>query len=719
VIGRAVLLAFASVSLAHAATFQVTNTDDDGAGSLRQAILDSNADLDPDANEITFAIGTGVQTILPATPLPAVTQTVTIDGSSQPGYAGTPLIVIDGTNVAPGLSGLVLSSHMGSTVKALVINRFAVDFQTGGNGLLLTGGGGHTIVGSYFGTDAAGTEARPNGRYGIACVGCSSCTIGGTDPADRNLLSGNTGAGLLLQGAVGNVIQGNWIGLNRLGVAALGNGGNGIFMLAGGGGSQNNTIGGDVPEAANVISGNGIGMTIGNSQTSGNVVKRNRIGTDASGTVVIGNDSYGIQINSAPGTTIDRNVIVGNGSVGIDLINAGSDGTVITRNAIGTDADGVTEMSNGVGVRVSFSASGAPQGATIGGVGAGNVIAHNDGAGITVVSGFAGDARVDAAPTGIDIRENRIFANGGLAIDLEADGITPDDDDDADDGANLRQNFPLITNTVDMGDTIEFDGTLDAAPNAQYRIELFECAEADPSGNGEAESPLGTALVMTDENGHADLAISLPVAITPGAFITAPATDAAGNTSELSPVYTVPGGATTSSTSTSSSSSTSTSTSSTSSTSTSTASSSTVSSTSLPAGSSSTTTTPAPSTTTTTTGPAACPAEPFPHLACDVARLQAAVASALGLDPIRAKLEARLGAAATGIEKARAACATRTLGPTKRALGKSKKALTQCTKMLRSRKARPVPETIRTALGGLVAAAQSDVASVKSGLACP
>jgi len=85
-------------------TFSVANTADSGPGSLRQAILDSNA-ATGQANTIDFAIpGTGVQTIEPASSLPPITQAVLIDGESQPGYAGTPLIEIDGQNVGDGLT---------------------------------------------------------------------------------------------------------------------------------------------------------------------------------------------------------------------------------------------------------------------------------------------------------------------------------------------------------------------------------------------------------------------------------------------------------------------------------------------------------------------------------------------------------------------------------------------------------------------------------------
>jgi hypothetical protein len=86
-------------------TFLVTTTDDAGAGSFRQAILDANAT--PGTNEIDFAIGDGgAQTIRPTSALPEVTHSVVIDGTTQPGFAGSPLIDLDGANVAPGTAGL-------------------------------------------------------------------------------------------------------------------------------------------------------------------------------------------------------------------------------------------------------------------------------------------------------------------------------------------------------------------------------------------------------------------------------------------------------------------------------------------------------------------------------------------------------------------------------------------------------------------------------------
>src|SRR5262245_15248437 len=138
-------------------TFSVTNTDDGGPGSLRQAILDSNVVMGG-TNTIDFTIpGPGVQTIAPASPLPAITRAVLIDGYSQPGYAGSPLIELSGSRVGYG-DGLTISGP-GIAVRGLDIDNFSQ-----GAGIRLTGtdATGASICGNFIGTDATGTTPLPN-----------------------------------------------------------------------------------------------------------------------------------------------------------------------------------------------------------------------------------------------------------------------------------------------------------------------------------------------------------------------------------------------------------------------------------------------------------------------------------------------------------------------------------------------------------------------------
>ena len=250
---------------AHAATFTVTNTNDSGAGSLRQAILDAVAA--PTAahdNVVAFNIpGTGVHTIRPTSQLPPI-KDLTIDGYTQPGSQANTLargsdavltIEIDGSLAGAGTHGLVNEGAVPGagvpnvTVRGLVINRF------GGAGIRVTGPGGAgfpgfvTVRGCYIGTDASGTQARGNG-IGIdlgtdaqAMIGEPAPDFGGNTvpwPAYRNLISGNVGAGVKFDSAdpqspAFGTVRGAYIGTDAAGTAALGNGGDGVAIGSEGG----------------------------------------------------------------------------------------------------------------------------------------------------------------------------------------------------------------------------------------------------------------------------------------------------------------------------------------------------------------------------------------------------------------------------------------------------------------------------------------------------
>ncbi len=171
--------------------FTVSNTNDSGAGSLRQAILSANAA--GGANTISFTIGSGVQTISLASPLPTITNSLTIDGTTQPGFAGTPIIVLDGTAAGAGANGLTIAAS-GCTVRGLVIDNFK------GNGIEVDVQGGNLIAGNFIGTDVTGTLARPNGGYGVDLNSAFLNTVGGTAAGDGNLISGNTLGGIAVTG---------------------------------------------------------------------------------------------------------------------------------------------------------------------------------------------------------------------------------------------------------------------------------------------------------------------------------------------------------------------------------------------------------------------------------------------------------------------------------------------------------------------------------------
>jgi hypothetical protein len=245
------------------ATFFVTNTGDSGAGSLRQAILDANGGS---GGTIKFNIpGTGVQTISPLTALPNITQPVFIDGTTEPGFAGKPVIEIEGSSAGVGGIGLqLLAGSDGSVIRDLIINRF----QDGG--ISINRSNNNQILGNYIGTDYTGSVALGNGD-GVGMLGNGNL-VGGVSAAARNVISGNNGAAISF-GAAGaltsshNVLEGNYIGTDASGTQPLGNG-RGIDLAAFGTVSQT-VLGGTMPGAGNLIAFNGgAGVDISGSTAS-------------------------------------------------------------------------------------------------------------------------------------------------------------------------------------------------------------------------------------------------------------------------------------------------------------------------------------------------------------------------------------------------------------------------------------------------------------------
>jgi hypothetical protein len=325
-------------------------------------------------------------------------------------------------------------------------------------------------------------------------------------------------------GSGGNVIEGNFIGTDVTGSAGLGNGaGVPIFSASG------NTIGGTTAGARNVISGNeGYGVGIFDSST-GNLVQGNFIGTDATGTVDLGNSAYGVVIyysgasnNIIGGTTAEaRNIISGNDVGGISLWN-GVTGNLVQGNFIGTDVTGTVDLGNvWGGVSIGDASNNIVGGTTSG---AGNIISGNDMNGVDIAGSGA---------TGNLVQGNFIFSNAGLGIDLGGDGMTPNDGGDGDTGANNLQNFPVLTSAT-SGSSITIEGTLNSTANTEFRLEFFSNTACDPSGYGEGETFLGSTNVTTNGSGNVNFVANFPVTVPAGQFITSTATDPNNNTSEFS-----------------------------------------------------------------------------------------------------------------------------------------------------------------------------------------
>lgn len=512
---------------AHAATtITVTSAADAGANTLRQAILDANADASPDPVTIAFAIGTGAASIAPTTALPAITRPVVIDGTTQPGFADAPLVEIRGDSAPDGTSGLALHSHAGSTVRGLVINRFTHDENVNGGYAIeiASGSNDHLIAGNYLGTDATGAAAAANSRGGLLVRG-GNATIGGTTAADRNVLSGNTSYGVLFLGGSGSTVLGNYIGLDAAGTTALPNL-DGVIIFAP---AADVTVGGTEAGEGNVIAAGGSG--VGVFSTGGTMVLGNLIGTDASGTVLAGAGFHGVGLFSSGATAIAGNVIGGRTATGI-FVQGGSQDVTILGNHIGVDASGTVALPlTGYGIAVQGDSPSAMD-VTIGGIaeGEGNVIT-NCTAGVQASGGTT-------FPMGVRVRGNSISGNSQIGIDLNPGGVTANDLDDADIGPNGLQNFPVLTMASASDTDLVIEGTLTSIGNASYEVDFYASAVADPSGHGEGATYLGSATVPIDGMGEADFGVTLPVVVAPGAVITATATDADGNTSEFSAALT-------------------------------------------------------------------------------------------------------------------------------------------------------------------------------------
>lgn len=424
------------------------------------------------------------------------------------------------------------------------------------------------ITGNNVGTDVTGNFAIPNDhRHGdqiVAYFGAlivynteTFSTVGGRAGTSANsctghcnLVSGNGSAvysnlpGMAREGNLGNVgIWKNFVGTNKAGSAAVANTGSGISAHGGNTsiGSVGSSSGGDF-SLGNLISGNQSGGVNANPSSEDGLhimqIIGNLIGTDASGVNAIPNNTTnptGVALSFfndgvvIVGDThpLARNIISGNYGTGI-VFGPGILSTATVNNYIGVNKNGAPlgNSRNGVELWGTFD--------YLGNNGVGNVIANNGLNGV-YVNGRTG--------VGNRIRFNSIYNNGALGIDLTADttipiqpdGVTPNDCDDADTGANDLQNFPLLYSPTFEGNTMTVSGILQSQAGKTYALDFYASAAADPSGYGEGQTFLGSKNVTIAANSNAaPFIFTFTGSVTPGMKITATATDNNGNTSEFS-----------------------------------------------------------------------------------------------------------------------------------------------------------------------------------------
>ena len=477
-LGLAALAALTTSAFAD--TIIVNNRNDTGDGSLRQAILNANANSVPD--DIVFNIpGNGIlgsYPISPVTPLPPITGNGTrILGETQRAFGGDrnpngPEIVLGGGSATEPANGLTISAN-DCLVRELSIRGFSgPNFSAFGNGIVINGAnnavencvigtsnatntadgiritGARNVVGgsasarniisgntrysvringpaatnnrvenNYMGTDATGQVPILNGLGGVA-VGAARDNV-----VANNVIAGGTDGVTIAsfngEEASGNVVRGNFIGTNADGTAG-GFGNTYGVSLAG----TKNVIGGLSPSDRNIISGNGIGISFNNVGNK-NVIQGNYIGTDVSGTKAIPNRPYGMSLagsdNVVGGTSSGaRNIISGNQGSGIELHNAAKN-NIIQGNYIGTDVSGTQPLPN-----ARFDSVNPGHGISFSSTGGtdGNLIGGPEtGAGNIIAFNTDAGIGIESLPSvsgalGNAIRANSIFSNGGLGIDL-------------------------------------------------------------------------------------------------------------------------------------------------------------------------------------------------------------------------------------------------------------------------------------------------------------
>ena len=759
----AAILIFAA-DAGRASTITVTSTADttadDGACTLREAIVAANTNMPsgvtagecaagealPTVDTVAFDIPSSDPNCDPTTHVCTITLTdclsrsggfcfgineaAIIDGYTQPGASPNTLAVGDDAHIlikitapptgdapillcSPTGCGLPGPGSDGSTIKGLCIvsNNHAPLVRVASNNDL--------IEGNFLGVDTDG-ETLPGVQGNAVQVisGMDGTTIGGSAPAARNVMA-CAGTDLILADGNATTIEGNYLGINGAGTAALGSAARAINVELGTG----VTIGGTDAGAGNVI-GTWVqqAIVLGAAcacTTADVVIQGNLIGTDATGTTGISQGSTeAINVQRVGNLTVGGsatgagNVIANPGGNGIVILgdSGGVSGVTIQGNKIGTDITGTSPIPNGA-CGITVTGSNGPAIGSIGGTGPGegNVIAFNGTHGISISGGV----------TGWVIEGNSIFGNANLGITLGGDcgsaSVSPtmNTAGSPHTGANDLQSFPVL-DTPNFPGGASVSGTLNSTPSHPFRIEVFANDSCDPSGFGQGKTFVGRVdKGPSDMNGDIAFTVNFVQTIVATA-LTATATDLdTGDTSEFSACSAPATTTTTTSTSTTASTTTTTA--------------PTTSTTSTTAGATTTTTTSstAPGSTTTTTTQAAggCANEPigptFASLNCRLTALIAEVGTDTDLGTLQAKLVDDLQKAKMHKEQAEMLCRQASKRRTKNALRPAINRVSQFLATLGSRKARTIPAAISDRLRTLAGAIRTDMHTLQRAVACP
>lgn len=442
------------------ATFPVTSTADSGAGTLRAAITNANR-AGAGTHIISFNLGSPF-TITASSALPAITNSVFVDGATQAGYTGAPIVRLYGTaasanyglqfqGIGGGAQGLLvagftngpgimlggLSNRMvgchcvsnyygascdfdacAATFGGLVTSNRNILSANSLSGILLAGSN-HVVQGNYLGPAVDGLHSLGAQVRGVS-LQAPRCTVGGSAAGARNIISGNSSVGIYVTSANNSEISGNFIGLDITGTNALSNGGNGITLVQ----SYSNQIGGASAGHINYISGNyDDGIYLQDNANTYCTVQNNIIGLGTNG-LPVGN-SYtatntpdlfeaGIELRGG-GNIIALNLISGNNGNGIFIVGTNSVGNVIGANLIGVDSTGTQARRNrGYGIYMLDRVTGV---LITGGLFR-NIISGNEQLGIRLSAGCSSNT-INANYIGTDISGANSISNrqGGITIE--------------------------------------------------------------------------------------------------------------------------------------------------------------------------------------------------------------------------------------------------------------------------------------------------------------
>ena len=461
-------------------TFIVTTSADNGnntsptTGSLRAGMKAANSAGGPYLIKFNIATSCPFLITMNSTPMLDIVGNVTIDGTTQPGWVGNSEFGrFDAT-----LCGVVYSSSAApyafrvpssAPTSARLVVKGLMFAGFAEAAIVLAGGDNHRVQGNQFG----GVPFTVANAQGIKVTTSAGNTMIGSasDPELANMISGGTSSGITLDSvAGGNTVAGNLIGFAADGIAGLGNGANGINIF------------------------------------------------------------------NSPSNLIEYNYVGYNQQDGVGISGIGSTNNTVVYNLIGKSAYfSLSEDAGnlGDGVEVGFGAANTFVGASESGTAGGNIVANNDGAGVRVSglgSTFASRTRVLA---------NTMYANTGLDIDLGSAGPTANVATNPGNAPNHAQNYPELSaaqlQVTSGGSQILVDGSLHSAPNATFRIDVywdFACG-GEAGDRGEAYDDIGHAEAFTNASGNATFQFGLSTAHTTPGAVSATATNAIGETSEI------------------------------------------------------------------------------------------------------------------------------------------------------------------------------------------